>query len=98
MMNRIEIVAQDKYEAQKLASLIFVKEGNETFITEIIDVFETEIVISIKDKSVHSVVLKDKEQVVKFTDFMQSIIEKQSKITDTSTNEEQIGIMKENLN
>tara|TARA_B100001750_G_C15198800_1_gene442513 strand:+ start:349 stop:642 length:294 start_codon:yes stop_codon:yes gene_type:complete len=97
-MNRIEIVAQDKYEAQKLASLIFVKEGNETFITEIIDVFETEIVISIKDKSVHSVVLKDKEQVVKFTDFMQSIIEKQSKITDTSTNEEQIGIMKENLN
>ena len=97
-MNKIEIVAEDKYEAQKLASLIFVKEGNETFITEIIDVFETEIVISIKDKSVHSVVLKDKEQVVKFTDFMQSIIEKQSKITDTSTNEEQIGIMKENLN
>ena len=97
-MNKVEIVAQDKYEAQKLASLIFVKEGNETFITEIIDVFETEIVISIKDKSVHSVVLKDKEQVVKFTDFMQSIIEKQSKITDTSTNEEQIGIMKENLN
>ena len=75
-MNKVEIVAQDKYEAQKLASLIFVKEGNETFITEIIDVFETEIVISIKDKSVHSVVLKDKEQVVKFTDFMQSIIEK----------------------
>ena len=50
-MNKVEIVTDDKYEAQKLASLIFVKEGNETFITEIIDVFETEIVISIKDKS-----------------------------------------------
>ena len=98
MMNKVEIVAQDKYEAQKLASLIFVKEGNETFITEIIDVFETEIVISIKDKSVHSVVLKDKEQVVKFTDFMQSIIEKQSKITGTSTNEEHVGIVKQELN
>jgi len=97
-MNKVEIVAQDKYEAQKLASLIFVKEGNETFITEIIDVFETEIVISIKDKSVHSVVLKDKEQVVKFTDFMQSIIEKQSKITGTSTNEEHVGIVKQELN
>ena len=97
-MNKVEIVAQDKYEAQKLASLIFVKEGNETFITEIIDVFETEIVISIKDKSVHSVVLRDKEQVVKFTDFMQSIIEKQSKIVGTSTNEEQVGIVKEDLN
>ena len=97
-MNRVEIVAEDKYEAQKLASLIFVKEGNETFITEIIDVFGTEIVISIKDKSAHSVVLKDKEQVVKFTDFMQSVIEKKSKIVDTSTNEEQVGIVKEDLN
>ena len=97
-MNRVKIVAEDKYEAQKLASLIFVKEGNETFITEIIDVFGTEIVISIKDKSAHSVVLKDKEQVVKFTDFMQSVIEKKSKIVGTSTDEEQVGIVKEDLN
>ena len=97
-MNKVNVVAEDKYEAQKLASLIFVKEGNETFITEIIDVFETEIVISIKDKSAHSVVLKDKEQVVKFTDFMQSVIEKKSKIAGTSTDEEQVGIVKEDLN
>ena len=97
-MNKVKIVAQDKYEALKLSSLIFVKEGNETFITEIIDVFETEIVISIKDKSVHSIVLKDKEQVVKFTDFMQSIIEKKGKITDTLTNEDLVEITKENLN
>ena len=97
-MNKVDIVAQDKYEAQKLASLIFVKEGNETFITEIIDVFGTEIVISIKDKSVHSIVLKDKEQVVKFTDFMQSVIEKQSQIVGTTTDKEHIGIVKEDLN
>ncbi|MEC7373256.1 MAG: hypothetical protein VX504_00575 [Thermoproteota archaeon] len=97
-MNKVQIVTEDKYEAQKLASLIFVKEGNETFITEIIDVFETEIVIAIKDKSVHSIVLKDKEQVAKFTDFMQSIIEKKSNIIGTSTNEELVEIVKENLN
>ena len=87
-MNKVEIVTDDKYEAQKLASLIFVKEGNETFITEIIDVFETEIVISIKDK----------EQVTKFTDFMQSIIEKKAKIIGTSTNEGLVEIFKEELN
>ena len=97
-MNKVEIVTDGKYEAQKLASLIFVKEGNETFITEIIDVFETEIVISIKDKSVHSIVLKDKEQVTKFTDFMQSIIEKKAKIIGTSTNEGLVEIFKEELN
>jgi uncharacterized protein YaaQ len=97
-MIRIEIIAQDKYEAQKLASLIFVKEGNETFITEIIDVFETEIVISIKDESVHSIVLKDKDQVNQFTDFMQSIIEKQDKIVGTLTKDDVVEIIKENLN
>jgi len=97
-MSKVEIVTQDKYEALKLASLIFVKEGNETFITEIIDVFETEIVISIKDKSVHSIVLKDKVQVVKFTDFMQSIIEKKGKIVDILTNNDLVEITKENLN
>ena len=97
-MNKVKIVSQDKYEALKLSSLIFVKEGNETFITGIIDVFETEVVISIKDKSVHSLVLKNKEQVSKFTDFMQPIIEKKAKIVDTSTNQELVEIVKENLN
>jgi len=97
-MIKIEIVAQDKYEAQKLASLIFVKEGNETFITKIIDVFETEIVISIKDKSVHSIVLKDNVQVNQFIDFMQSIIEKQDKIAGTLTKDDVVEIIKENLN
>ena len=93
-MNKVEIVAEDKYEAQKLASLIFVKEGNETFITGIIDVFDTEIVIGIKDKSVHSVVLKDKTQVDKFTDFMQSIFEKKDNIVGTSTKENVVDIYK----
>ncbi len=54
--------------------------------------------ISIKDKSVHSIVLKDKEQVTKFTDFMQSIIEKKAKIIGTSTNEGLVEIFKEELN
>ena len=97
-MSKVEIVAEDKYEAQKLASLIFVKEGNETFITGIIDVFDTEIVIGIKDKSVHSVVLKDKTQVDKFTDFMQSIFEKRDNIVGTSTKEDVVEIFKDELN
>jgi len=97
-MSEVEIVAGDKYEAQKLASLIFVKEGNETFITKIIDVFDNEIVIGIKDKSVHSVVVRDKAQVDKFTDFMQSIFEKRDKIVDTSTKEEFVEIFKDKLN
>ena len=90
-----KIICQDKYEAQKLASLIFVKNGNETFITEIIDIFDNEVVFSIKDKSAHSILLKNKTQVELFTDFIQSIIEKEQKIIDITTNEDKVEIFKE---
>ena len=89
------IVCQDKYESEKLASLIFVKEGNETFITEILNVFDNEVVFSIKDKSAHSVLLKDKDQVEIFIDFIQSIVDKNHKILDAITNDEIVEIFKE---
>ena len=52
---KIIITCEDKYEAQKLASLIFIKDGNETFITSILNVIKNELVISLKDKSAHSI-------------------------------------------
>ena len=82
-MRRQTIFCQDKYEAQKLAGLIFVKESMETCITEILNVIENEIVLSVKDKSAHSVILKDNNQVVNFVDFIQSVVEKKHKLTDT---------------
>jgi len=82
-LNQITIFCQDKYEAQKLAGLIFVKESMETYITEILNVIENEIVLSVKDKSAHSVILKDDNQVMNFVDYMQSVVEKKHKITDT---------------
>ena len=81
------IICQDKYESQKLASLIFVKEGHETFITEVLNVFDNEVVFSIKDKSAHSVLLRDKVQVDIFIDFIQSIVDKEHKILDTTTDD-----------
>jgi len=92
---KTKITCQDKYEAQKLASLIFVKNGKETFITEIINIFDNEVVFSIKDKSAHSILLKNKTQVELFTDFIQSIVEKEQKIIDIATNEDKVEIFKE---
>jgi len=94
-LNKITIFCQDKYEAQKFASLIFITESKETYITEILNVIENEIILSIKDKSAHSVVLKDKNQVLLFTDFIQSVIEKKHKITDTKIIENSVEIIKD---
>jgi len=84
----------DKNEAQKLASMIFIKDGKETFITEILNVIDNEIVVLLKDKSAHSVLLKDNNEVESFVDFIQSVIEKQHKVEDTTILENQIEITK----
>ena len=93
-MNKVTIFCSDEYEAQKLASLIFVKESMETYITEILNVIESEIIISVKDKSAHSIILKDNNQVVNFVDFIQSIIEKKHKIIDTKLLDNVVEIIK----
>jgi len=84
----------DKNEAQKLASMIFIKDGKETFITEILNVIDNEIVVLLKDKSAHSVLLKNNKEVESFVDFIQSVIEKQHKVEDTTILENQIEITK----
>ena len=94
-MNLVTIHCRDKYEAQKLDSLIFVNETKETYVTEILNVVENEIVLSIKDKSAHSVILKDNNQALLFTDFIQSVIEKKHKIIDTKIVESTVEIIKE---
>ena len=94
-MNQLTIHCRDKYEAQKLGSLIFVNDTKETYIAEILNAIENEIILSIKDKSAHSVILKDNNQALLFTDFIQSVIEKKHKITDTKIVENSVEIVKE---
>lgn len=91
---KVQIVCQDKHEATKLASLIFIKDGKETFISSVLNVYENEIVISLKDKSVHSIVLKDSDQVEVFTDFIQSVLEKENQIIETKATSDTVEITK----
>jgi len=60
-----------------------------------LNVIENEIILSIKDKSAHSVILKDNNQALLFTDFIQPVIEKKHKITDTKIVESTVEIIKE---
>ncbi len=92
---KISIECDSKYEAQKFASLIFIKNGKETYIRSILNVIENELVISLKDKSAHSIVLKDKVNVEKFADFIQSVIDKQHNLVSTKILEHNIEIVKE---
>ena len=92
---KISIACDDKYEAQKFASLIFIKDGKETYITSILNLIENELVISLKDKSAHSILLKDQVNVEKFADFIQSVIDKEHKLVSTKILEHSVEIVKD---
>ncbi|PJB98233.1 MAG: hypothetical protein CO079_03160 [Nitrosopumilales archaeon CG_4_9_14_0_8_um_filter_34_10] len=92
---KIRVRCDDKYEAQKLSSLLFIKDENETFITAILNVFDNELVVALKDKSAHSIVLKDKVNGDVFADFIQSVIDKEHKIVSSMVFEEDVEIVKE---
>ncbi len=92
---KVSIACDDEYEAQKFASLIFIKDGKETYISSILNVIGNELVISLKDKSAHSILLKDQANVEKFADFIQSVIDKEHKIISTRVLEYQVEIAKE---
>ncbi len=91
---KIQIACQDKHEATKLASLIFIKDGNETYIYSILNIYDNEVVISLKDRSAHSVVFKDCYEVEKFADFIQSVLDRADKIIDTKITNELVEIEK----
>jgi hypothetical protein len=93
-LNDILILCEDKYEAQKLSGFIFSKDGKELFISEILNVVDNEIVISLKDKSAHSVLLKDDHQVEAFVDFIQSVIENEHKILKLDVLENSVKLTK----
>ena len=92
---KTSITCDDEYEAQKLMSLIFIKEDKETYITGILNIIKNEMVISLKDKSAHSVLLKDENNVEKFADFIQSVIDNEHNLVSTKMIKSIIEIIKE---
>ena len=92
---KTDIVCDDEYEAQKLMSLIFIKEDKETYISGILNIIKNEIIISLKDKSAHSILLKDEENVEKFADFIQSVFDEEHDVVSTKMNKSTIEIIKE---
>ena len=91
---KVKVSCEDKYESQKLASLIFIKDSNETYITRILNVIENEIVVELKDKSAHSILLKDNKEVEIFADFIQSVVEKEHRIISTKVLDNELEITK----
>jgi len=92
---KLRVRCSDKYEAQKLVSLIYRDDDNDIFVTKILNVIENEIVVSLKDRSAHSILLKDSQNVKALVDFLQSVFEKKHKIVSTTIFQDEVEVIKE---
>jgi hypothetical protein len=79
-MKTVKFECDDRYEAEKLASLMSVQKDNTVWVSSIQAVIGNEIVIQLKDRSSHAVLLKDEETVNRLKSFVTEVIKGKIKI------------------
>lgn len=55
------IICFDKYEKEKLMGLFSIQKDDSVFVMDVENLIENEIIIKLKDKSCHSIMLNDKK-------------------------------------
>jgi hypothetical protein len=79
-MRTLRFECDDRYEAEKLASLMSVQKDNTVWVLGVEAVVGNEIVVRLKDRSSHAVLLKDEQTVVMLKSFMTDLIKGKMKI------------------
>ncbi len=79
-MKTVEFECEDRYEAEKLASLMSVQKDNTVWVSRVEAVIANEIVIQLKDRSSHAVLLKDEQTVMRLKSFLTDLLGGQIKI------------------
>ena len=73
MKPNIKIRCADKYEAQKLCTMVLVK--GDTYIVSILDIINDEVIVSLKDTSAHSILLHNNIEAERLAAYMQEVFE-----------------------
>jgi hypothetical protein len=73
-MKTIKFECDDRYEAEKLAGLVSMQKDDTFYVDGIAAVIGNEIVIKLKDKSSHAVLLKDRENVNRLKSLLLDVI------------------------
>ena len=84
-MKTMKFQCDDRYEAEKLASLVSVQRDDTVYVDGVAAVIGNEIVIKLKDKSSHAVLLKDKENVDRLKSLLLDVVKGKSKIRSSDS-------------
>lgn len=83
-MTSVKFQCDDRYEAEKLASLVSVQKDDTVYVDGVAAVIGREIVIKLKDKSSHAVLLKDKENVDRLQSLLLNVLNGKIKILSSN--------------
>ena len=64
----------DSYETEKLGSMLLPDKDSVHFVIEVIKIVDNEIVLMLKDKSCHAVLMKDNINAAKLREFVRELI------------------------
>jgi hypothetical protein len=84
MINIERFECEDKYEAEKLAGLTVLQKDNSTYIQDISDVIENEIVIILKDRSSHCILVKDNDTAARLNRLLSDVVQGKKIISQSS--------------
>ena len=79
-MKTLKFQCEDHYEAEKLASLMSMQKDDMAWVSGVVAAVDNEIVIRLKDRSSHAVLLKDEQTVVMLKTFLKKLVEGKMKI------------------
>ena len=91
-MKTVKFECDDRYEAEKLASLMSVQKDNTVWVSGVVAVVGNEIVLQLKDWSSHAVMLKDEETVIRLKSFVIDVIRGKIKIHSSDFVESVTGV------
>lgn len=73
----------DSYEAEKLSSIFSKHKDDTLFVSEIVKIVGSEVVVKLNDGSHHSIILKDKDNALQLSMFFSNLTKTNGIITET---------------
>ncbi|MDQ3910084.1 MAG: hypothetical protein M3232_06745 [Thermoproteota archaeon] len=83
-MKIVELECDDQYEAEKLSSLMSVQKDGSVWVSGVEAMVTNEIVIQLKDRSSHAVLLKDEPTVARLGLLIDDLLRGKIKIQSTT--------------
>ena len=84
-MNVEKFECDDKYEAEKLAGFLAIQEDNSIFLHGLANIVQNEVVIILKDRSSHGIMMKDRNTALRLKSLIEEVLLQKKRILGSNS-------------